>query len=101
MGIELIPGKVRMSKILGGLIISIALAAPIAIQAQDHNDQNNENKRVYDSSHKDYHQWNSQEDSNYHQWLKDNHRKDHDWNEASKKEQQEYWNYRHDHPDSH
>jgi type III secretory pathway component EscR len=92
-----------MTKILGSLLLGLALMAPVAIQAQDHDghDQNSQSKRYYDKTHKDYHQWNSQEDSSYHQWLKDNHRKDHDFAKAPKSEQQSYWNYRHDHSEAH
>ena len=87
-----------MKKILTGMLLSVALCVPAALQAQDHDEH--QDKRYYDNSHKDYHQWNTDEDSSYHQWLKDNHRKDHDWAHASKKEQQQYWNWKHEHGDS-
>lgn len=61
--------------------------------AQDRHD----NKGYYDAQHKDYHQWNAEEDRRYHEYLKEHHRKDHDWKQASKKEQQDYWNWSHEH----
>lgn len=89
-----------MSKFLSAVFLSFALLAPVALQGQDSHDQD-QNKRVYDSTHKDYHEWNANEDRAFHQYLKDNHKKDHDWSKASKKEQNNYWNWRHEHPDSH
>jgi len=65
--------------------------------AQDHHDDRDGDHRYYDSGHKDYHQWNADEDRRYHEYLKDKHRKDHDWEHASKREQQEYWSWRHQH----
>lgn len=88
-----------MSRFLGALLLSAALFVPAALQAQEHNDT--QAKRYYDAKHKDYHEWNANEDQAYHRYLQENHRKDHDWAKASKKEQANYWNWRHEHPDSH
>ncbi|MDQ2840321.1 MAG: hypothetical protein M3Y72_04630 [Acidobacteriota bacterium] len=90
-----------MSKFLGSFLLSLALVTPVALHAQDHQDQDHQNKRYYDSTHKDYHEWNANEDQAYHTYLKENHKKDHDWSKASKKEQNNYWNWRHGHPDAH
>ncbi len=91
-----------MSRFLGAILLSGALFLPAALQAQDRQDRNDiQTKRVYDSQHKDYHEWNADEDQAYHRYLKENHKKDHDWSKASKKEQAEYWNWRHQHTDSH
>ena len=88
-----------MSRFFGATLLGCALLVPAAMQAQDHKDS--QNKRVYDSSHKDYHQWNDNENQAYHGWLKDNHKSEHDYSKASKKEQSAYWNWRHEHPDGH
>ncbi len=88
-----------MSRFFAVVLLSGALSVPVAIQAQDHND--NQNKRYYDSTHNDYHEWNANEDQAYHQYLRDHHKKDHDFSKASKREQKDYWNYRHNHQDSH
>ena len=63
--------------------------------AQDHGDDHGQDRRYYDSGHKDYHQWNAGEDQHYHEYLKEKHKKDHDWQHASKREQQDYWAWRH------
>jgi hypothetical protein len=92
-----------MLKSVSSVLLSVALLTPVAAYAQDHRTQDHENqsKRYYDSKHKDYHEWNANEDKSYHQYLSDNHKPDHDWAKASKKEQNSYWDWRHQHPDAH
>lgn len=77
---------------LGALIFGTALAAPLALLADDHD------HRYYDRDHKDYHVWNDDENRAYRFWLQQNHREYHDWNRANRQEQREYWRWRHDHP---
>ena len=81
-------------------VFSSLLISP-ALSAQDHHDDQGQSQRYYDSKHKDYHTWNSDEDQKFHQYLKDNHKSDHEWAHASKREQQSYFNYSHQHGDSH
>ncbi len=45
------------------------------------------NRRVYDSAHKDYHNWDSNEDQSWRQYLSDHHRKYQGYSRASKSEQ--------------
>jgi len=91
-----------MSRFFGVILLSAALFVPVASQAQDRHDaQDHNGKRYYDSAHKDYHEWNANEDQAYHRYVKENHKKDHDWSKASKREQNDYWKWRHEHPDSH
>jgi hypothetical protein len=80
-----------MARYLTAFVLAVALLAPAAITAQDHDrDQQAQ-----------YHQWNDHEDQVWHQWLRDHHKKDHDWGKATKKEQREYWKWRDAHPDRH
>jgi hypothetical protein len=83
-----------MKRFFGALILGTILITPVAIQAQDA-------KKYYDRDHKDYHAWNDNENTSYHKFLTEKHYKDHEFTKAPKKEQQEYWNWRHDHPDAH
>ena len=69
---------------LGGSVFMPAMAS-----AQEH--------RVYDKSHKDYHDWNTDEDRYYRQYLNEHHRKYHEFQHMSKKQQKDYWRWRHDH----
>ena len=55
--------------------------------------------RVYDSNHKDYHNWDDRENQSWNRYLKENRKRQHDFKKANKKEQSNYWNWRHSHPD--
>lgn len=89
-----------MKKLLTVLPVCFALLIPVAtVYAQDHDDQ--QQHRYYDKKHKDYHQWNADEDKDWHAYLDQHHRKYEDFNKASASQQQAYWNWRHDHPDAH
>ena len=55
--------------------------------------------RVYDPGHKDYHNWDERENRSWNQYLTENHRNSHEFTKANKKEQGQYWNWRHSHPD--
>jgi hypothetical protein len=55
--------------------------------------------RVYDKDHKDYHNWDDRENHSYQQWATENHRDNRDFAHLKPKEQSEYWNWRHAHPD--
>ncbi len=89
-----------MKNLLTGTALLLALVLSPAIYAQDHHDDQG-SQRYYDSKHKDYHSWNSDENQRYHQYLQENHKKDHDFNKSSKRDQQSYWDYRHQHESSH
>ncbi len=55
--------------------------------------------RVYVSTHKDYHNWYDNENRAWGQYLSDNHKSAHEYKKAPKKEQSQYWNWRHAHQD--
>jgi hypothetical protein len=86
-----------MRSYLGIFALAAALAAPLAIRADEHD--RDHDKRYYDARRHDYHEWNEQEGRAYHRFLEERHLRDHDWEKASRKERQEYWNWRHEHPD--
>jgi hypothetical protein len=85
---------------LASLFLTAALGAPISIQAmptpQDDHDRQN---RVYDKQHKDYHNWDDNENRAWGVYLTENHRNPHEFSRANKREQSQYWNWRHAHPD--
>lgn len=77
----------------GALVVPMAaVAAPIA---QDASVQ----VRVYDEKHKDYHNWDDHENAAWVRFQEEKHWKAEEWQKADKKHQQEYWNWRHSHPD--
>src|SRR5437879_5666826 len=58
--------------------------------------------RVYDPYYRDYHVWVDPEPVYYNQWIIETHRRDRDFRRRPRREQQEYWRWRHDrHPDRH
>ena len=78
------------------LFLSTALVAPSAVTLaatpQDHT-------RYYDRDHKDYHNWDDNEDRSYRIYLGERHREYHPFAEARHRDQRDYWNWRHAHPD--
>jgi hypothetical protein len=79
-------------------VLGLALSAPAAIitSAAPQDDH-----RVYDRSHKDYHHWDANEDKAYHRYFDENHHEYREYGKLNKKDQNAYWAWRHDHPDEH
>ena len=48
---------------------------------------------------RDHRKWDDHEQSAWARFLAEKHRKDHEYAKAKKREQDEYWAWRHDHPD--
>ena len=86
-------------RIAGGLFLSLAILAPVALQADDHDDHHRE-KRYYDRKGHDYHAWNDHEDKAYRVYLNEQHREYRDFDRAGRARQDDYFRWRHDHPDS-
>jgi hypothetical protein len=84
-----------LKKSLSALTVMLALGGtallPVAAQAQG------VELRFYDRSHKDYHQWNSNEDRFYREYLHEHHHKYHSFSRMNKSQQRAYWQWRHDH----
>jgi hypothetical protein len=80
------------------LLITASLAAPISVMALPV-PQEGVQVRVYDKGHKDYHNWDANENRAWGAYLSENHRDSHEYSRSKKKEQTQYWNWRHDHPD--
>jgi hypothetical protein len=90
------------------LFLTAVLAAPSAMNAasrpQDNGRQEEHHRdeghtRMYDRDHKDYHNWDDNEDRSYRVYLGERHREYHPFVELKVKEQRAYWNWRHSHPD--
>ena len=88
------------------LFLAAVLAAPVALMAagspQENKDQENRqaenNKRLYDKGHKDYHTWDSNEDRAYQRYQTEHHQK-RAFVQLSSRQQTAYWNWRHSNPD--
>ena len=77
------------------LFLTAALTTPVAIPAAAPGQES----RVYDKEHKDYHRWDAKENGAWKRFLAEKRREDHEFAKANRKEQSEYWNWRHSHPD--
>jgi hypothetical protein len=82
---------------ISALFLAAALATPVAIVAAA--EPQSVQIRVYDRDHKDYHNWDDNENRAYGQYHSENPRSAQEFSKASKKQQSQYWNWRHSHPD--
>jgi hypothetical protein len=89
----------RAHRYLSSLLMTAVFAVPVAMVAAPVPQQAGVSVRVYDSNHKDYHNWDDNENRAWGLYLTNNHKKAHEFTKAPKKEQSQYWNWRHDHPD--
>jgi len=97
----------RGSRYLSSLLLTAALAAPIAMMAaaapqddrREENRQGQNNKRYYDKGHKDYHNWDSNEDRSYQRYQTEHHQK-RAFVQLNNRERSVYWNWRHSNPDN-
>jgi hypothetical protein len=78
-----------------GLMVPIALA-PGVLRAADQKAAHT----YQDKGHNDSHAWNGQEDKAYRIYAKQNHRKSTSFVKLNDSDQQNYWNWRHEHSDS-
>ncbi len=84
--------------------VFVSLLPAFAQDRKDDRDrpQQRESKYAYyDSKHRDWHQWNPQEEQAYQRYAKEHHLADTNFASSNEREQQQYWNWRHKNPDSH
>lgn len=82
-----------LNRCAAALLLTLGLTAPL-VMAEDQN-----SKRYYDKKNKDYHQWNDNEQKSYGVFLGEKHIAVHVFTKAKPTEQQQYWQWRHEHPD--
>jgi hypothetical protein len=91
-----------MTSFIGKAILAFALLAPAALPAfQDHDrdQKSSQAKRYYDSKNKDWHDWNDGENQSYQRYTQETHGQNREFDKLSKKQQQNYFKWRHDHMD--
>ena len=84
-------------------LLSFATVVSPVLEAQERRDDRRsetQNRRYHDTQHKDDHEWNDREDRAYHMWIQQNHRKDREFSRLKARDQQAYWNWRHNHSDA-
>ena len=96
----------RGDRVLSSLLLTAAMAAPVAKVAaaspQDSNRENRQgedNKRYYDRNHKDYHTWDRNEDRAYQRYQTEHHER-HAFAQLNSRQQTAYWGWRHSNPDN-
>jgi len=92
--------------LLGATLLVPVVFLPASALAQDEhrNEQRkeaqNNNRRYQDARHHDEHAWNDHEDQAYRMWLRERHRRYNDFDRLNSRDQQSYWDWRHDHSDA-
>jgi hypothetical protein len=89
----------RIHRYIGPLMLAAAIVAPALIATRANAQEASVQVRVYDSNHKDYHNWDDREDHAYRNYLGEHHREYREYNKQNRREQKTYWNWRHSHPD--
>jgi hypothetical protein len=89
----------RAHRYIASLFLTAALAAPVSVMGAGIPQEAGVQVRVYDRDHKDYHNWDDNENRAWGTYLTENHKDSHDYSKSNKKEQSRYWNWRHAHPD--
>ena len=87
------------NRCISTFLLAAALIAPAALIAAPAPNDDGVQVRVYDSRHKDYHNWDDHENNAWGIYLTKNHKKNHEFKDANKRERENYWNWRHSHPD--
>ena len=57
-------------------------------------------QRYYDRDARDYHEWNGNEERAYRYYLRQQRLRERDWRRMNRRQQMEYWRWRHSNPDS-
>jgi hypothetical protein len=83
---------------IASLLLSFGLFSAAQAQDREHHDRDDDN-RVYDSYHSDYHQWTPQEDGYYRRWYSTTYqgRDYREYRRLDRDDQRNYWNWRHAH----
>jgi len=89
-----------MSRFWSTALLSAALMAPIAMAPRMLRADQNAARTYHDKNHNDDHAWNGQEDKAYRIYAKQNHRKYSDFSKLKEGDQQNYWDWRHEHSDA-
>jgi hypothetical protein len=86
--------------IVSAFVMSTALIAPVAAQQGDDKAHQQNQKNYYDKQGKDTHTWNANEDKAYGVYQDQQRRSHTDFDKAKPAQQQAYFKWRHQNPDS-
>jgi hypothetical protein len=85
----------RLKSVFSAVFLTAGLIAPIAITATAA--PQGVSIRVYDRDHKDYHNWNDDENRRYEEYRRDHSKFSLTFTKNSHERQREYWKWRHEH----
>jgi hypothetical protein len=86
--------------LLGAALLLPAFAQEHRAEERREEQRREDARRYRDVKHKDEHEWNNREDQAYRMWAQKNHRKYNDFSRLKSRDQQSYWDWRHNHSDS-
>ncbi len=97
-------------RFVGICLLSAAIVMPAAVRSgarpqndqgrgRGHDDGGQDNRRAYDQSHRDWHDWDDREEGAYRRYLQENRRPYRSYFDVDFRTQSEYWAWRHGHPD--
>ena len=89
----------RSHHYIASLFLTAALAAPLSLVAAPRPQEAGVQVRVYDKQHKDYHNWDDNEDRAYAQFRGSHPTFNVTFGKTSSNQQTTYWNWRHANPD--
>ncbi len=85
--------------VIAALVGTALLSADASAKDKDkHKDKHKQkhDARVYDRGHRDYHNWNGDEDRFYRQYLDEHHHPYRAFSRMDRQQQLQYWRWRHD-----
>jgi hypothetical protein len=83
---------VFLTAALSASAVPKAAAQEVVVTQGDHT-------RYYDRNHRDYHVWNDGEEHSYRMYLGERHRDYREFRLSTRRQQDNYWTWRHSHPD--
>jgi len=83
------------SKKLSSILMAVGLFSPVLLGGC----AARASYRIYDPAYADYHVWDNNEGVYYQRWETQTHREHRDFRKRDSGEQQEYWKWRHAHPE--
>lgn len=87
----------QLKRYIGALVVAAAFVAPTVVTTTV--TAQGVQVRVFDSNHRDYHNWDDREDRAYRRYLNEQHHSYREYNRQNKRSQRSYWTWRHSHPD--
>lgn len=89
----------RAHRFVSALLLTATLAAGGSIATAATPQEASVQVRVYDSRHRDYHNWDDREDHAYRTYLIERHEHYRVYERQNHRHQHNYWKWRHNHPD--